>query len=293
MFSDFFKGFIDGSSYKKIAPYIVGIVAVFLLFLFVRDCRGQLLNDRVSTSAGMEVSAWAYSSNQYQNNLGGSGSAVVHFGSVKLHGGTSLRWWGASDGKAEGSFLNAETGRVLGRTRKFSVRYHHKNFSGGPAIYRNQIHHFWRNSTGRYNGFPPSNDWRTAVRQCTQKISPPRKDGYCPSIGYYEKVGVVLSYNPSWAEFEVRYLPYQFKDLTLPPVVALASAKVKPGITKDRLWRFTGEFEYDETNAFYYDFGVRRKITDYLWVGVEGGEIGAPAWTGSIQRVSANVSLRY
>ena len=277
-------GLREGTLFSRLLPWIVVAVILLLAFLFVRDAHGQ----RLTGSAYAEVEAWAQPDRCYQNALDGGGSATATWGPVTAEVGMSLKWWGACDAKAKGSFFNAEAAKVIGRSRHATVFYHYEGWAAGITVRRNGVHHVWRNQRDRYSGFPISNDWRVANRRCATGTNPPNREAACPTIGYWDRLGPTVQYGGAWGEVQATYLTYQWKENTLTPTEWLFHATVTP---LDR-WRVEADVERDLSGAWQYDLHAERKMARRIWLGVTYGKIGDPGWRGGFRRVAATVSVR-
>jgi len=283
----------EGSFYQTLIPWVVGIIGAALVLGFAVAIFQSANGQSVSGTAFGELEAWARPDHCYQNTTEFGARGTVKWGPVSFSATFSRKIWGSCDAKSAGSFLNLESDKVNGKTRELLLLYHWGDFAVGGRIYRNGVQHIWRTENQRYDGFPPSNSWETALKQCFEGTSPPGKDGVCAEFGYYDRAGIVFVYSPDWARFQTSYLFHQWKENTLPPTNFFFSAEVYP---LER-WTILAGAQNDVTGQWACDLELRYQVAGPLTAGLAGGVLGepgwgAPGWDGTIERVAVTISIR-
>lgn len=252
---------------------LFALVVTFLVLM--GTC--QIANAQPSVDGDVEghLEVWPRSERCYQHAMEATGGLTAQWGMVKFGWDETFRWWGNCDSKMIGSFLNAESGMGIERTRDVKLLFgDYKDMWFGSRVHRSGIHHIWRNKAekaDRYNGWVRG-DWRQGIEDC-QNNEPLEGDLSCGSIGYWDRVGPTVVYNPSWGHFEATWLVYQWKDLTLPPNDAMFEGRVNFANN----WTTGTRIEHSVRNNIYYTGRILYGF-DTVSVGLRGGKLKTPGW---------------
>lgn len=240
-----------------------------------------------------KLEIWPQSERCYQHSMESTGKLESRLEFVKLSWEETFRWWGNCDSKIADSFTNAESGMAIGRRRDIKLLFGgYKNLWIGSRVYRNGIHHIWRNKNrkaDRYDGWV-KNGWKQGVKDC-ENNNPVKGELSCGSIGYWDRIGPTVVYNPEWGHFEATWLAYQWKDLTLPPNDAMFEGQVT-----FFNWTIGTKVEHSVVGNFYYTGRIIYNLSlrvpnmtasenndklfkvDALSIGLRGGKLRTPGW---------------
>jgi len=241
-------------------------------------------------AGGLEL--WADDHAYHRHRVWLKGSLDGRIGSVA--GGVYMKGivWGAAGTDTDSSIespLVAEFIKVIERKHGAKLLFDVGPFKVGPQIHRRAVHHVWRLREvleGRHDYFPikGKGSWSTAERRCQKNELPnsaPWADGWCPSLGYWEAIGIRIESRYA----DVSILPYRYKQLTLTPRTAFGEFRYSY-----QKWSVRVSWAVDIHRKLFYDLQISRSV-DPVRIGLRYGLRDGPDWRNEIARFGLVLSV--
>ena len=274
-------------------PFLVamGVLVVLVVAPFLRS---PLCAQTLTGSAGGEFELWPRSRGNYWHRAELDLTGTLAYGGWNGRAYLDLELWGAAPNRfddSQPSPLVAEWMRVIEREQGGYIGYGGQAFRIGIQLHRRSVHHVWRHRSleDRHDYFPIGGGWKAGRDNCENGEGDVAAwtDGHCPSLGYWQQVGLRFARRQKAVRWTVVAFIGTFKsETTLQPELWRARAEWK--FTKR--WRLQATTNMDSEYRLYGDVSASRRLGP-IHVGIVGGRLNAPDWTTQdLWRVGLKVS---
>ena len=228
-----------------------------MTFLLVIPCILTAQQFKPELSFSQEL--WVTRHQGFQNRALGLAGASVDIPAVEVNIWMEYIWWGNDNSLIPGSFLNAESGKVLERNYGATLL---GKFAGCFAGAR-------------------------AARRSFLTLGEPVKWG--STIGYYDDLRAEVGCDLPYVRFSyISPKIVRWNDATMPYPDHIVNVALKYGKLV-----ISSNMELEGTQQNSYDFGIGYHITPNVYFGANGGSLSYPGFGNPIERGGITINLHF